>query len=282
MLELRVFVDSKAPSVLQDAVTFETGATRAEVSDPKLWTYEHHGEGFGQTDPGALTSFFEDLILGRPLPLKFVTHGVKDVDTLVAMAAFTFRDVVLHPRMASFVSKVDLVHRRGFPILAHIEPDEVRFLRLLRGFFPDGLSRREEGERLHTALGWIQDYVLRSQYPALGTLLPEVRILTRGTDGWVLGLTDGTLIEGWLELYRQGYLKGVLFGSRVEDKPTVLVARKSFYVAFDLDMAAQRLNELEVIAGASASWAVSGDWLWGPPEGTSILASHVVEILVRC
>ena len=281
MLELRVSVDPAAPSVLPDAVTFETGASRAQASDPNLWAYEHHGEGFNQTDPGALTMLFEDMILGRPLPMQFVTRRVTDVDTIVAMALFTFRDVALHPRMAALVAKVDLVHRRGFPLLAHLGTDDVLFLRLLRGFFPDGLSRREEGERLRTALEWVRDYVLHETFPALGTPLPDVQVLSRGTDGFVLAITGGTLVEGWVEIYRQGHLRGVLFGPQIDDRPTVLVSRKSYYVALDLGLAAQRLNDLEVIVGCAASWVVSGDWLWGPSEGTRILASHIVEVLLR-
>ena len=176
----------------------------------------------------------------------------------------------------------------GFPPVLvgdfNAEPgsDEVRFLRLLRGFFPEGLSQREEGERLQTALGWIREYVLEQRLPALGTALPDVQTLTTGTDGFVLATTQGTLVEGWVELYRQGHLRGALFGARVEDRPTVLVARKSFYVSFDLGRAAHLLNELEAIAGGSSAWEASGDWMWGPPTGTYVLASDILAVLLRC
>jgi hypothetical protein len=281
-LDFEVLIDPNAPPLHPKAVTFETGARRSDVADPSLWAYEHHGEGFSPVDPGALTALFEDLVLGRPLPMTFLTHRVRDVDTLVAIAAFVFRDVVLHPRMLDLVAKVDLVHRRGFQLLGHLTSEDVRFLRLLRGYFPDGLTRREQGDRLRTALGWIRDYVLEERLPALGAALVGATELQRGSDGFVVGVTGGSLTEGWVDLFRKGHLRGILFGPRVEGQPTALIARKSAYVALDLVLAERLLNEVEAAAGGPTGWAVAGDWLWGPVEGTRILASHIIEVLLRC
>ncbi len=204
-----VRIEPGLPPVVPEALSFETGASRAQAADPDLHVYEHHGEGFGQADPGALTSFFEDLILGRPMPLVFATPGINGLDTLVALSLFLHRDMAIAPSMAGFVADVDLVHRRGLALLGHVEEARGRFFRLLSGYISPGLSKRELGERLGTAVAWIRAYVMTGELPDLGRSWPSVDVLKVGTGGFVLAESAGSLLEGWVALYRQGFLKGV-------------------------------------------------------------------------
>jgi hypothetical protein len=280
-LEFKVVIEPKTAPVLPNTLTYETGATRSQAADPDLYAYEHHGDGFGQADPGALTSFFEDLILGRSMPLVFATRAIRDVDTLFAMALFLHRELAIHPAMSGIVAQVDLVHRRGLPMLGHLDRDFARFLRLLRAYFPEGLSQTNMGHRLTMAMGWIREYVLEGKLPALGKPFADAHVLDRGTDGFVVATTTGDLLEGWVTLFSHGHLRGILVGADVEGRRKVLCARKSHFRTFDLDMAARLFNEMEAAIGEDASWKASGDWLWGPPRGTVLQLPHMLEILIR-
>lgn len=280
MPDLQLFVEPKAPPIVEGALTFETGATLAQTMDPSLWAYEHHGEGFGQANPGALTCLYEDLVLGRPTPAAFVTRGVNDVDTIVAATLFLYRDLLTLPGTAGLVAQTDLVHRRGFAMTGHIDADLGRFFRLLRGSFPADLAKGTLNERLCSAVGWVRDYLAEGRLPALGTHFPQPLVLDEGPGGFVVAETRGSMPETWCELYRRGYQRGVLFGPREGTQLPVLVARKSPYVPLDLKQAQRRLNEAEVVAGGRPAWALDGDWLVSPPEGSLILAVDVVGYVV--
>ncbi len=283
-LEFNAKIDPTLPAVVPDAISFETGASRKQAGDPDLFVYEHHGVDFGPADPGALTSFFEDMILGRPLPLVFATHQVRDLDTIVAMALFFQRTLAIHPAMPGFVACVDLVHRRGPAMLGHIEPNLGRFFLLLRTVFPEkGLSKRELGERIATAIRWITEY-LDGGPPALGIPWPSVRVLDVGTDGFVVAETSGHLPGGWVELYRKGHLRGLLIGPDIEGRRKVLIARKSPTVSFDLSTAAEVFNEMERAMGELPEWRLAGSpstWLWGPERGTLLRVGQMLELLKR-
>lgn len=280
-LEFRIRIEPRTPVIVPDTLTFEAGATRAQAADPSLYVYEHHGEEFGQTDPGALTSFFEDLILGRSLPLAFVTPTLRDLDTLFAIALFLHRDLAIAPQMPGLVAQVDLIHRRGLPMLGHVDPDLARFFRLLRAYFPVGLAQTDLGQRLTTAVGWIRSYVREGKLPSLGKPFAEATVLQRGSDGFVVAETRGDLLEAWVSLYSQGHLRGMLVSGERGGRREVLCSRKSRYRTFDLVLAARLLNEMEVTMGEPGGWRAEGDWLWGPPGGTLILVPHLVEVLIR-
>lgn len=280
MADLQLFVDPAAPSSVPDALTFETGATRHEVIDPTLWAYEHHGEDFGSADPGALTCLFEDLALGRPTPARMVVRGIGDADTLLAITLFLHRDLVVRPETMRLVAQVDFLHRQGFQVMGHLDTDVARFIRLLRAQFRDNLPARERDARIQKAVGWIREYLLEGRLPALGAPFPVPRILDTGPGGFVVAETDGSLPEGWVELYRQGHIRGVLFGPRKGTLLPALVSRKSAFVPLDLHLAAYRLNESEVVLGGSPRWLLEGDWLWSPPEGSLIRANAIVGAVV--
>lgn len=279
-LEFRVIIEPKLEPVLENTLTFETGASREQVADPALYAYEHHGVEFGQTDPGALTSFFEDLILGRPMPLTFATRSVKDIDTLFAIALFLHRDLAIAPAMPGLIAQVDLVHRRGLPVLGHVGPDLAAFFRLLRAYIPAGLSKSDMGERLATAVGWIRDCVLHGSFPTPGKPFAAARVLDVGSDGFVVAETAGDMLEAWVTLFSRGHLRGLLVSERGARR-RVLIARKSHFCAFDIGLAARLLNEMESAMGEKPEWRVEGDWLWGPRAGTTIFVPHLVEVLVR-
>ncbi len=280
-IEFNAKIAPDLPSIVPEAISFETGATRSQAADPALFVYEHHGTEFSQADPGALTSFFEDLILGRPLPLTFATRQIRDIDTIFALALFFDRTLAIHPAMPGIVAAADLVHRRGAAILGHIDADLGRFFRVLRSYFPEeGLSKRELGERLTKSVGWIKDF-MDGRPPVLGVPWPEVRVLDIGTNGFVLAETLGSLPSGWVELYRKGFLRGLLVGPDRDSRRAVLVARKSTYVDFDLTTAASILNEVELTIGEMPEWRADLLWLWGPEEGTLLRITEILEILKR-
>ncbi len=274
-LELRVLLDPAFRGPVEGAVAFETGATAEELSNPELLVYEHVGS------QGALTRFFEDLILGRAMPLTMATQRVNDIDTILAVALFLKRELAIHPSVPGLVASCDLVHRHGLTMLGHLESDLGRLLRLLRGYFPPNLGKREAGERLIAAVEWVREYLLNGRLPHLGKPWPPVSVVDRGTNGFVLAETAGSLIEGWVELYRQGFLRGVLVSPQDgESRRRVLISRKSIYLSFDFTRASAILNEMEQAMGELPGWRTEGDlWLWGPEGGTLILLEHLVKIL---
>jgi len=282
-VELKVRIEKGLPAVVPDAVSFETGAPRAQLET--ALAYEHHGSQFTPFDRGALPSFYEDLLLGRAMPLVFATPRVQDIDTLMAIALFLHRDLATHPATASFVYTVDFVHRLGLPALAHIEEDLAHFLAALRTYFPDtGISQRELSTRVTTAVGWIRDYIHEGKLPLLGSApRTEVRILDRGTQGFVSAETQGPLWDGWVELFRAGFLRGILVDHSQGDRKDCLIARKSPFLGFDLPLACRLLNQMELAMGELAEWATTPDGLWlkSPPEGTLLLLRDILEVLIR-
>lgn len=280
-LSFQVLIDPHLPPVVEGAVSFETGASRAQASDPKLFVYEHHGEGFRPEDRGALTSFFEDLILGTPFPLVFATHRIGGLDTILAASLFLHRDLAIHPGMPGLVAAADLVHRRGHPYLGHVEPDLARFFQGLEGYFTGNFSKKELGERLTSAVQWVREYVIEGRLPDLGPRPQPVRVLEVGTNGFVLALAERPSVEAWVGLYRQGFLRGILIGPEDGDFRQVVASRKSERVEFDLGRALVHLNELETLSGGASEWRLDGLYLFGPPVGTTILVSHLLEVLLR-
>jgi hypothetical protein len=131
-------------------------------------------------------------------------------------------------------------------------------------------------------VGWIKSYVVEDTLPALPAEPPPPRVLDRGTDGFVLAEVPGKrLEEGWIELFRQGYLRGVLLGSARKDRRYVLAARKSEYLRFDLRRAAQVFNEAERAMGEPPEWEASELRLRGPKKGTLIPISALLDVFVR-
>lgn len=277
-LQFQVLVGSKTPSVLEDAICFETGATKEQLG---LLVYEHHGEGFGPEDPGALTRFYEDLILGSPFPLSFVTHEIRGPDTLLALALFLHRDLLLQPGTPGLVATVDLAHRWGPPLLAHLDPTLARFIRSFDLFFPTPLTDRERGERIAMAIQWVREYLLEGKVPNLGSPLPEVRVLDVGTNGFVLAETSKPSAEAWEVLYRMGHLRGVLVGPEVEGLRQVVASRKSRRAWPDLPKAVEFLNDIERLSGGFPEWAMGDYFLTGPPVGSRTLVSHLLEVFLR-
>lgn len=283
-LEYQILIDPSFQGPQKDAVAFETGLTFDQITSREFCAYEHHGPEFDPSAPGALTRFYEDLILGRPLPLVFMIQGVKDIDTVMAATLFAKRELAIHPGAPGMVSCVDLVHRYGLTVLGHTESDLGRFLRLLRGYFPSQLHKKEAGIRLVTAIGWIWEYLQNDTLPHLGTRWPSVRVLDCGTNGFVVAETGGSLLEGWVSLYRQGFLRGVLIGPMDAEshRRKVVISKKSLYIPLDLTKAASILNGLERAMGELPEWRVeAGLWLHGPEDGTLILVQHLLDVLIR-
>jgi hypothetical protein len=285
-MDLNVRIEKGLPVIVPGAVSFETGASKAQLEDPSLIIYEHHGPEFSASNKGALPSFYEDLILGRSLPLTLATPQIQDIDTLLAIALFLHRDLAIHPNTASVVHLVDFVHRLGIPALAHLDDSLARFFSALRTYFPDtGLSQRELSDRIKNAVEWFRDYIYNGTLAFIGTSSPtNLRVIDHGTTGFVVAEATGSLIDGWVELYRLGYLRGILVKQKSsEDRKHILIARKSHYLPFDLNKAYQLLNQMETAMGELPNWKISPDGLWleSPENGTLLLVQDIIEILIR-
>lgn len=231
----------------------------------------------------ALAEFFLDLLLGRPFPLVFATRRVDSLGTLVAMALFLHRELAILPTTPPFVTSVNLYDSLSTSGLAHVDRDLGRFLVLLKAFFPSTLSRKDLMGRLPVAVGWIREYLLNGALPALPPDPVHPRVLDVGSNGFVLAeMPSWDHLEwGWVELYRQGFLRGALVTSPKEDRRQVLVARKSRFLAFDLTAAADILNQAEAAMGEPTEWRAGDLWLESPKRGTLILLSALVQVFIR-
>ena len=282
-IQLQVLVDPKAKGLIEEAISFETGLTRAQAGDPLLYAYEHHGPEFTLVDPGALSSFYEDVLQGRPLPGKFVTPKI-NFDTVFAITLFLHRDLATHPAVPGIFASVDLAHRRGIQGLAHLPSDLANFLVALALLFEKPLSKKAEGEQLRTVVEWVYAYVSEDRLPSIGQGISATpKILDAGTNGFVVAEdSSGLLSLAWLDLYRQGFLRGVLFGAlRAGGRRDVLASRKSVYVPFNLVRAASLLNEVEAAMGQPPGWNADELWLRSPTLGTTLDTATMMEVFLR-
>ncbi len=269
-LRFEVVIDRNHPSNSDGFVMFETGP-----HDGSGWNYNH------ESGRGALTAFFEDLIMGAPWPLKLGIHSVNGPDTVVAVALFSSRDLAIHPATYALVAATDLFHRFGSAGIAHIPSDVGKFLTLLTQYFPPSLSKEQVGERLTHAVAWVREYILEDRLPHLGPKTGAFRVVDIGSNGFVIAECERPTVAMWAEAYRAGFLRGVIFSSDREARRHVVAARKSPYVEFDLDKGARLLNELEAALGGG-EWRGGSLYLHGPGEGSLILPSTVLEVLLRC
>jgi len=226
-----------------------------------------------------LPDFFEDLARGRPMPTVLVARELTP-SLLVATTLFLHRELTLHPAMTSLVASCGIVDKLGLAGLAHIDRDLARFFKLLVAYMPANEGRKERQAKLETAVEWVQQYVLKGELPALSPEPAPPRILDVGTGGFVLA--EGTALEdGWIELFRLGYLWGVLLAPNSEDRRRVLAARKSHFAPLDPRRAADVFNEAERAMGEPEGWSAEDLWLWGPDGGTLLLPTHIVDVVVR-
>lgn len=279
-IKLQLTVDPSLPPVVEGSVCFETGARPDQVGP---LVYEHHGEGFSADSPGSLARFFEDLTSGMPLPPMMVLHDIAGPDSVLACALFLKRDLLIHPATPGLVYSVDFVHRRGSTFFGHLDPGLARFLRALGTFFPQTLPKRERAERLGTAIEWVKGFLFEGTLPNIGPLPAETQLIDIGTNGFVVATTESPSEETWDNLFRQGFLRGVLLGP--EDSAglrQVVAARKHEQVGFDLLKAETMLNDLEILSGnVEEKWSRNGHFLHSPASGTSQMVSLLMEVFLR-
>lgn len=222
-LQFQVVIGPETPVVSAEAVCFETGAKLQNLGPG---VYEHHGEGFNQFSTGALTRLFEDLIIGTQLPLTFVTRAVQGPDTILAIALFLKRDLLILPATPGLVYGVDLAHRLGPQLLSHLDPIISGFFKAFPRFFTPNLTKRDVGERISTMVQWVGEYLTDGKIPNLWKSAPEVRVLDVGTNGFVLAEALDLSLDAWEVLYRDGHLRGVLLGPEVDGRRKVVASRK--------------------------------------------------------
>lgn len=226
--------------------------------------------------------FYRDLVFGRPFPLVLVTRSLSNMGQLLAVILFLHRDLAIHPGIPGLIAAVNLMDGYGTVGLAHVDRDLSRFLKLAQAALLKASDRATQQAVLETVVGWVRAYVLEGAYPALPPLPEPPRVVDRGTDGFVFAVsTHKDLVVGWEELYRQGFLRGVLMQQAADDRWNVLAARKSPYLSFDLKKAASILNEAEGAMGEERGWSTDGFWLKSPSEGTLILPSALLQVFLR-
>lgn len=227
--------------------------------------------------------FYEDLIMGRALPLVFVTRRAETVGVLVAVTLFLHRDLATYPSTPNLVLAARLADRFKHAGLAHIDRDLADFFHLLASYFPPKLSKAEQGKRLQEAVAWIRRYVIEGTMPSgPGLTGPLPRIIDVGTNGFVVAeVPKGRSLEAaWVELYRTGYLRGVVFAVG-QERIGVMAARKSEFLQLDLRRAGEVLNEAEIAMGEPAGWEARPLWLRGPVDGTLLPPAAILEVLTR-
>lgn len=255
------------------------------VVDPEV---DRHVEGviaFGDFEGDAaiypeIGGFYGDLIQGRPLPMVMVVRQLTP-SLVVAATLFLHRELVLEPATGGLVGAMAIADRLGLAGMAHIDRDLARFVKMLGRQFPRGLGREEQRKRVEQAVEWVRQYILAGELPALPPEPKPPRVLDTGTGAFVVAEAPGPLEDGWVELYRQGFIRGVLFSPAVEGRRKALAARKSVYVALDTRRGAETFNEAERAMGELPGWRSEELWLWGPDEGTLLLPTHIVEVVIR-
>lgn len=224
--------------------------------------------------------FYQDLILGRPLPLVLVTRNLETMGVLLAITLFLHRDLAINPALPGFLSAVNLMDAHGVAGLAHVDRDLASFLKFVRTYLTQTSDKVQVA--LGTAVGFLHAYISEGLKPSLPPEPEPPRVVDRGTDGFVFATSlHAELLLGWEELYRQGFLRGVLMHQEGGDRWHVLAARKSLYLSFDLKKAASLLNDVELALGEPQEWVTDGHWLRGPEEGTLILPSALLQVFLR-
>jgi hypothetical protein len=166
--------------------------------------------------------------------------------------------------------------------MAHVDPELTQFIRFLRTFFPKSLGPQELSMKLGQAVEFISEYVVNDRLPQMGASPEPPVVLDRSTDGFVVAeARHPSLGEAWVHLFRGGFVRGVTFSMEERGRRHVLGARKGPFVQFNLSLAASQLNEIERAMGEAPEWKADALWLYSPPEGTIMLATHMLQVLVR-
>lgn len=263
-LNFLVTIDPTLPLVLDQAI-LAFGPFEAKHEGALVYSQEAHE---------ALSCFYVDLLCGRPIPLHFAAREVQEVSTIVALALFLDRQVVLSPKMPGLLASVNLWETLGEVGLAHIDRDLARLFLLLKAYLAEKTSRQQAGQKLANVVGWVRDWLLEDRLPALPKEPPPPQILDRGTNGFVVALTTPTfLVHGMIELYRQGHLRGVLYAPS-QDKTHVLAFRKPC-LHFDLAKARSQLN------AAEGGWELQRYCLRSPAKGSLLPRDTLTEVFVR-
>lgn len=269
-LKFQVLIDEKLERQIQGAVAFGDFVP----GDEEVAIYH----------PSEAPLFLRDLILGRPLPLVFATRKVEDLGVLLAITLFLHRELAIHPVVPGLMTSMNLVDTCGVAGLAHMDRDLSRFLRFLH----KSLKATPNKDSLAMTVGLVRSYILEGAMPALPPEKEPPQVIERGTDGFVFAMSSHEdLSAGWEELFRMGFLRGALMcrtlttKGNVTDRWCVRAMRKSRFLAFDLDKAASALNDLETAIGEDPGWRSYSLSMTSSPNGTLILPSDFLGVLLR-
>ena len=98
-LKLEVVIDPDLPTAPEGAVLFD-----ADPSESGPLVYGSHSKS-------PLSTFYEDLVAGVPMPLTFAMRRVAGAYSVVAAALFLGRDLAVLPTTPSLVYSIDLSYR---------------------------------------------------------------------------------------------------------------------------------------------------------------------------
>lgn len=226
----------------------------------------------------ALSEFYEDLLKGAPFPFSFHAYSLWGADALVAVAIYLHRELALLPQTTALVGYICFHRRMGEFSLAHVPPEVAAFIRLLESVSWERLTDKEQGERISTSVSWIREYLLGDKLPHL--VRPTApSIITVGSNGFVVAESLNPSREVWTELYRAGYLRGVLMGPETDEGSTYLLSKKSEYLEFDLYKGEKLLNELEAIHEGPAVWKI--EWPCLVARKSRLPREIVLDVAIR-
>jgi hypothetical protein len=230
---------------------------------------------------GDIRGFFHDLVAGKPFPLTLALREVKDVDALLAVALFLHRDLAINPGVPGLLAAFALACEEPLWGLAHVDRDIGRFVGHLRAYLAQpGADRRQQGDSVTTAVGWLRELLLEGTLPQMAPARLAPTVITVGSNGFVLAEGLAPHFDGWVELFRQGHLRGLLVGPQGFDgRRAATIARKSHFVDLDLDRLAVAFNSMETAMGELPEWRVEFNLLFSP--GTLILVQHLMLALSR-
>lgn len=259
--------------------------------DPSLTSAPQDSVGYGlaaEYSYDTASEVYRDLLAGKALPLQFVSNRVTS-DALIAATLFLHRDLVLIPRCFELVCAVDFVGSNGSWAMAHVGPRSV-----LRALQRASRTRMDQDD-LVRFVTLVQEYVRFGTEPKEKPFR-SIRAVDTGTNGFVVlqcayepdAFVPGCVDDGiTLAAFGEGHLRGVAFEGVGEGRTRVSVFRKTPHVAFGLTTACQVLNDVEMATGEYGGWVCGGyvedvpTSLTSPPEGTLLLPSQVLSVLLR-
>lgn len=164
--------------------------------------------------------------------------------------------------------------------MSHLPDGLARFLSALRTHVPIDIHTEQDSNRLSEAIGWIRHYLTTQTIPiTLQTPIPVPKVLWSTQYGTVMAETSGSLWDGWVELWRDRYLMGVLFSfPDPAGYRRAVIARKSEYQSWNAPKLLKLLNRFEQLTNNPNRWEPNGH-LFIESQATGLKMGEVVKMV---